>query len=461
MKKNDLFRRALSLLLAVVLVASYLVPARAEESGSELRFGIEQIGNDVVSAELPLAVVSDEKQNSPDMAEMVRVSIQLEKASTMDAGFELKGIITDPAALDYRHSLKRGQENLIASIEGKVLQGRKLDVVWNLTLAANVISANVPRGAIGQIAKLKGVRAVVEETRYEPQVASIGGKYEPQMGISGQMTGSQQSWLAGYTGAGMRIAVIDTGLDTDHQSFASDAFLYAVEEAASATGKTYDLLDAGEIQAVLTELNAYTRQAEAGVALTGEDLYINAKAAFGYNYIDGNLDVTHDNDSQGEHGSHVAGIAAANRFISKDGSFVDAAREVGVAGNAPDAQILTMKVFGYNGGAYDSDILAAMEDALVLGADAINLSLGSPVAGRTYSDDPVYQELFEKLESTDTIVSISGGNYGYWAENTYYGYLLNDDVNFATGGTPGTYANSLAVASVDNDGDFSGDMTVL
>ena len=460
MKKNDLFRRALSLLLAVVLVAGYLVPARAEESGSELRFGIEQIGNDAVSAELPLTVVSDEKQNSPDMAEMVRVSIQLEKASTMDAGFELKGIITDPAAMDYRHSLKRGQENLIASIEGKVLQGRKLDVVWNLTLAANVISANVPRGAIGQIATLKGVRAVVEETRYEPQVASIGGKYEPQMGISGQMTGSQQSWLAGYTGAGMRIAVIDTGLDTDHQSFASDAFLYAVEEAAAATGKTYDLLDAGEIQAVLTELNAYTRQAEAGVALTGEDLYINAKAAFGYNYIDGNLDVTHDNDSQGEHGSHVAGIAAANRFISRDGSFVDAAREVGVAGNAPDAQILTMKVFGYNGGAYDSDILAAMEDALVLGADAINLSLGSPVAGRTYSDDPVYQELFEKLESTDTIVSISGGNYGYWAENTYYGYLLNDDVNFATGGTPGTYANSLAVASVDNDGDFSGDMTV-
>ena len=460
MKKSNFLRRGLSLLLAFVLVAGYLPAAKAVENDTELSFGIEQIGNEAVSAELPLAQVETATEPEADMNEMVRVSIQLEKASAMDAGFLVKGTLADPAAASYRDSLKRGQEAMIASIEGKVLKGRELDVVWNLTLAANIISAYVPRSAISQIEKLDGVLRVVEENCYEPQVATVGGTYEPQMAISGQMTGAQQSWLAGYTGAGMRIAVIDTGLDTDHQSFSDEAFLYAVEEAARTTGKTYDLMDADEIAAVLTELNAYNRQLEAGVTLTAEDLYVNAKAAFGYNYIDANLDITHDNDSQGEHGSHVAGIAAANRFVSKYDGFVDAARETGVAGNAPDAQILTMKVFGYNGGAYDSDILAAMEDALVLGADAINLSLGSPLAGRTYSDDPLYEELFRKLEETDTIVSISGGNYGYWAENTYYGYLFNDDVNFATGGTPGTYANALTVASVDNDGDFSGDLTV-
>ena len=36
-----------------------------------------------------------------------------------------------------------------------------------------------------------------------------------------------------------------------------------------------------------------------------------------------------------------------------------------------------MKVFGINGGAYDSDYMIAIEDAIVLGADTINLSLGS------------------------------------------------------------------------------------
>ena len=460
MKKTNFFRRGLSMLLVLVLAAGYLIPAQAVETGSEYRLGIEQIGNDAVSAELPMAQTTGADDPQPDMSETVRVSIELEKASTMDAGFALKGISADAAAMNYRDSLKHEQETVITSIERAVLKGRELDVVWNLTLAANVISANVPRGAIGKIAKLDGVRSVVEEQRYEPQVASVGGTYEPHMAISGQMTGAQQSWLSGYTGAGTTIAVIDTGLDTDHQSFSAEAFAYALEEAASVTGKTYELLDAEDIEKVLPELNAYTRQLDAGVTLTAEDLYINAKAAFGYNYIDGNLDVTHDNDSQGEHGSHVAGIAAANRFIPKNGGYVDAVRETGVAGNAPDAQILTMKVFGYDGGAYDSDIMAAMEDALILGADAINLSLGSAVAGRTYCDDPLFEALFEKLEETDTVVSISAGNSGYWAETTYYGDLFSDDVNFATNGTPGTYTNSLAVASVDNDGDFSGGLTV-
>ena len=51
--------------------------------------------------------------------------------------------------------------------------------------------------------------------------------------------------------------------------------------------------------------------ADAGKKLSSHDLYINAKAPYGFNYVDCDLDVTHDNDDQGEHGSHVAGIAAA------------------------------------------------------------------------------------------------------------------------------------------------------
>lgn len=116
---------------------------------------------------------------------------------------------------------------------------------------------------------------------------------------------------------------------------------------------------------------------ENGQSLSAQDLYINAKAAFGYNYIDGDLDVTHDHDTQGEHGSHVAGIAAANRYLKRDGAYVDAMEAVQVTGNAPDAQLLVMKVFGKNGGAFDSDIMIAIEDAMILGADAVNLSLGS------------------------------------------------------------------------------------
>ncbi len=466
MKNNGIFRKVLSLLLVATMLAGFALPAGAAENSGELQFEIEQVDNSSVTASLPMTQMGGTSTFSSteelDPNETVRVSIQLEKAATIDAGFQLMGIANNASAMHYRSGLKKNQEAMTATIERKVLNGQELDVVWNLTLAANIISANVPRSAIEKIAALDGVRAVVEETRYEPQVVSMGGEYSPNMAISGQMTGASQLWEAGYTGAGMRIAIIDTGLDTDHQSFAPDAFEYGLGLASEASGIDYSagLLDAEEIASVLEELNAYKRQAEAGLTLTAEELYINAKAPYGYNYADGGLDVTHDHDASGEHGSHVAGIASANRYLAKDGAYVDALQAVYVAGNAPDAQLLTMKVFGSEGGAFDADILASIEDALLLGADAINLSLGSSLAGRTYCSEPVYQELFDRLEKTDTVVSISAGNYGYWAETTYPGYLFSDDVNFATGGEPGTYENSLSVASVDNDSTISGGLVV-
>lgn len=58
----------------------------------------------------------------------------------------------------------------------------------------------------------------------------------------------------------------------------------------------------------------------------------------------------------------------------------------------------------------------------------------------------------DKLTETDTVVSVSAGNSGAWAENSYNGELYADDVNFHTGGSPGAYANAFTVASVDNAG---------
>ena len=75
--------------------------------------------------------------------------------------------------------------------------------------------------------------------------------------------------------------------------------------------------------------------------------------------------MTHDNDSQGDHGTHVSGIATANTYVwskDADGDMVAARQANGVVGIAPDAQLLPMKVFGRGGGAYDSDYMAAIED---------------------------------------------------------------------------------------------------
>lgn len=453
MRQKQIFRKALSLLLLVAMLAGFAVPISATGAFSPLALEIEQIGKESVTAESPIAAMGNvETPETPSSNEMVRVSIQLEQAPTIDAGFAIQNIAQNASAMHYRDGLKSAQDRMQAAIERQALDGQKLDVVWNLTLAANMISANVPRSAIARIAAMDGVKAVVEETRYQPDVVSIGGEYRPNMAVSSQMTGASQAWLEGYTGAGSRIAVIDTGLDTDHQSFDPEAFAYGLEQAAKASGRTYDLLDTEEIGGVLTQLNAYRRAAENGQTLTAQELYINAKAAFGYNYIDGDLDVTHDHDTQGEHGSHVAGIAAANRYLEQDGAYVDAMETVQVTGNAPDAQLLIMKVFGKNGGAFDSDIMIAIEDAMILGADAVNLSLGSSSAGMAEIADETYRALMERVVDSGMVVVTSAGNDGYWAMNSTNGYLYSDGVNYDTVGTPGSYASSLAVASVDNDG---------
>ena len=60
---------------------------------------------------------------------------------------------------------------------------------------------------------------------------------------------------------------------------------------------------------------------------------------------------------------------------------------VGLTGVAPDAQLLTMKVFGVNGAASSSDYMAAVEDAIVLGCDVVNLSLGAPNPGFRYAHE--------------------------------------------------------------------------
>ena len=91
----------------------------------------------------------------------------------------------------------------------------------------------------------------------------------------------------------------------------------------------YNLLDTAEIASVLSQLHVSS-------GVTANQLYLNTKLPFGYNYVDKDLDITHDRDQQGEHGSHVAGISTANAYIpNADGTFSNALDTVKVQGVAP------------------------------------------------------------------------------------------------------------------------------
>ena len=454
--KNNRLTRLLSLLLALVLCFSLASPAGAVSAEQSQRVRFEKVETD--ASELPqdrvVDTVPETQTHAP--ADVVRVSIVLEEKSIVQAGYSTMAIAQNAEAMAYNDHLQAKQQSLEKTISAQALGGKQLDVVWNLTLVGNLISANVPYGSIEAIKAVKGVQDVVLERRYAPCVVSKGETATPQMYTSSEMIGSGALWAAGYTGAGSRIAVIDTGTDLSHQSFDNGAFLYSLEQNAAKKGmslaqyrESLNLLDKEEIASVLPKLNV----AKMNPTLTADQLYLNEKLAYAYNYLDNSFEVNHLYDAQGEHGSHVAGIATANAYIPRDGGYVDAAENVYVRGVAPDAQLLTMKVFGRTGGPADSDYMAAIEDAIYLGCDSVNLSLGTNTVGEAYND--TYAQLLEYLTKTDTVVVISAGNSGSWADQTYHGYLYSDDVNLDAVGSPGSYASALTVASVENAGTVS------
>ena len=310
MERKHLSTRLLSYLLTFAMLLSFAVPVGAA-GGGESKVSFTQVDNSAVSASL-LTETVENATDEPSYAatDLVRVSILLEQPSTLEAGYSTIGIADNGAAMTYRADLGKAQAHVAAQVQKAT--GKKLDVVWNLTLAANLISANVEYGQIEAISQVPGVKQVVLETRYEPQEAVTDAADKPNMAIATGMTGTNLAWQAGYTGAGSRVAVIDTGLDTDHQSVDPDALAYALQEDAQKAGQSYedylvalDVMDEAEVAEILAKtdasgqpiLNAAKRVSD----LQASDLYRNLKIPFGFNYVDKGLEITHDKDSQGEH----------------------------------------------------------------------------------------------------------------------------------------------------------------
>lgn len=158
--------------------------------------------------------------------------------------------------------------------------------------------------------------------------------------------------LSDYSGEGQVIAVLDTELDTSHDMF------------KPIDGKAVKLKKS-DISKIVSgdKLNAKAT----------EKVYVNSKIPFAYSYTNEEdpLDLSLKHKS-GNHGTHVCGIAAGNETNSPKGK---------ISGMAPDAQLVFMGVFTYNSDidAYftdDSKVIAALEDAVKLKADVINMSFG-------------------------------------------------------------------------------------
>ena len=233
-----------------------------------------------------------------------------------------------------------------------------------------------------------------------------------------------------FTGKGMTIAVLDTGLDTAHPAFAN----------APADAKFTKDYISGVLQAA--DLNAEVLMP----GVTADDVYLSTKIPFAFDYAGKDAQVAPGSkwDAENlEHGTHVAGIAA--------GYAVDGEGAVTFSGVAPDAQVIPMKVFDDSGtGAATTTILAALEDAYRLGVDAVNLSLGS-YGGFTVDEDALINDVYNKLDDAGIMVITAAGNETSSSYMNSYGTNapLTGDPDNSVVAAPSVYPANLSIASVE------------
>lgn len=227
----------------------------------------------------------------------------------------------------------------------------------------------------------------------------------------------------GLKGSGIVVAVVDTGVTLSHVAF--DVYEGCLSDAA---------LSQADIQSFIDTVGYGTTYSE--------------KILFGYNYADHNEYV---DDTQG-HGSHVSGTILG--YVPEGKTSSGAFRGV-----APDAQLLAMKVFSdEGGGASDYDIFRALDDAMAIGADVINLSLGNP-RGFTYDSDlesELFGNVYKRLDAAGIVLCISAGNESNMSEDSSNfavqdgkSYVTSDYSDYGVLGSPSTYYGNLSIASAD------------
>ena len=416
------FHRALALLLVLVLTLGCIPavsavqpdepvtnPEPAEEAaqlpeGSDL--GAILQGNK--DAELEAL-----QPETPKDTDLVRVIVELDApALTEQSGMFAGKALTDAG--------RAAQQNAIAAqeqVEAKIAEAApEASVRYSYSLLLNGIALECAYGHIAELEALPGVKAVHMVQTYELPT-------EPKVTSGGGMIGAPTAWNLGMDGSGMVVAVLDTGLDTDHAAFAVDP-----KSPAVVRGDIDEILSAGTLQA-----QRLVRD------LSSSSVYLSGKVPYVFDYADHDTDVNHHGGS--DHGTHVAGIVAAN---PADGS---------VTGVAPQAQLMILKVFPDGStGANSDDILAALEDCVTLGVDVVNLSLGSP-AGFTYRSDLLStMEVYDRLARAGIIVAAAAGNEYSAAYKNLWGtdLSLTSNPDYGIVGSPSSYSQTLSVASADN-----------
>ena len=289
---------------------------------------------------------------------------------------------------DYLRRVDAAQNELarrvVAAVPGAQIR-------WRYRLVANGFAVVVPGGAAGELARIPGVAAVWPNVRYHASRTLSGP----------EQIGADKLWGPTFAtaGNGMKIAVIDDGLDATNPYFNPSGFQYPV---GFPKGQTR-----------YTTTKVIVQRTFAPPSPT-------------WKYANTPFDPT-----ESFHATHVAGIAAGDH-----GTAVGSTSISGVAPNAylGNYKALTIPTPGFGLDGNSAELAAAVEAAVADGMDVINMSLGEPEVEP--SRDLLVQAL-EGAAAAGVVPVIAAGNDF-------------SDFGYGSVSSPGSAPSAITVAAVDS-----------
>jgi minor extracellular serine protease Vpr len=314
---------------------------------------------------------------------------------------------------DHRRMVEAKQQAL-----RRELSTRKIQVTSSVSTVLNAVFVAASPEREAELKSLPGVKAVVRLRRYRPNLNQAV-----------QLVNAPSAWSAlggtGSAGQGMKIAIIDSGIDQNHPAF-QDPSLTPPAGFPICSGS-----DCAYTNSKVIVARSYVRMLAAGSSSS------NPAA-------DSRPDDYSPRDRSG-HGTAVASCAAG---ATNTGALT-------ITGIAPKAFLGNYKIFGspeVNDGASDDVIIQAIEDALSDGMDVASLSVGGPAFSGPLDSGPIcgnppgvacdlMAEAVENATNAGMLVVVAAGNEG------------QDGVNvptFNTIGSPGTAPSAIAVGATTN-----------
>ncbi|HEM3936704.1 TPA: S8 family serine peptidase [Streptococcus suis] len=378
MKKKETFslRKYKIGTVSVLLGAVFLFAGAPSVAADELTSLVET----KVEATVPDAIVSESASESPVVEELVDTSVEATPNDVTTTNSEEE----TPGSEALENIANTEVETTQPAVETPAISEKKVEEEEKLSVADETT-------------------AITNQEEAKPQNID-----------SNTIITVPKVWNSGYKGEGTVVAIIDSGLDVDHD-------VLHISDLSTAKYKSEKEIEAAKEAAGITY---------------GE--WFNDKVVFGYNYVDVNT-VLKEEDKR-SHGMHVTSIATGNPTQPVAGQLM--------YGVAPEAQVMFMRVF--------SDLKAttgaalyvkAIEDAVKLGADSINLSLGGANGSVVNMNENVTAAI-EAARRAGVSVVIAAGNDGTFGSG--HSNPSADYPDYGLVGAPSTARDAISVASYNN-----------